>query len=304
MKAPPFVTHLKVRDYHLSATLNSGQAFRWQAEGPSWTGVVAGRWVRLTQRTETAIAAETWVDPGNWDWLRHYLQVDVDLKSIVATFPDDPPLRQAIEACWGLRLLRQDPWECLASFLMSSTKQIPQIRQIVAELSQQFGPPIESPRESRSWHDFPSATALAAVEESRLRTCRMGFRARYLRETAIEVASGRVCLHGVGTQDRVAARATLRELPGVGPKIADCVLLFAYGFGEAFPVDVWILKALRSLYFSGRAVSPADLDEFSAGHFGPHGGYAQQYLFHWMRLRAGRLKAADPANPFVTNHGN
>jgi N-glycosylase/DNA lyase len=304
MRASPFVTRLKVRDYDLAATLDSGQAFRWRPDDHGWSGVVAGRWVRLTQADGDEIVAEAWTEPGNWDWLTQYLQVAVDLRAVVATFPDDPPLREAVEACWGLRLLRQEPWECLASFLMSSTKQIPQIRQIVAGLSHRFGTPVEGPHAEVPWTTFPSAANLASVGEAQLRSCRMGFRARYLRETAGRVADGQVRLETLGTLDRTAARAILMELPGVGPKIADCVLLFAYGFAEAFPVDVWILKALRGLYFAGREVSPAALGEFAIGHFGPHGGYAQQYLFHWMRLRAGRLQRPNRVGETVTNYGN
>ena len=108
---------LPATDYDLSATLDSGQAFRWAPAGSGWEGVVAGRWVRL-EREPGGIGAATLVDPGDWGWLHHYLAVDEEWEVVAATFPPDPQLREAVAACRGLRLLRQDPWECLASFIL------------------------------------------------------------------------------------------------------------------------------------------------------------------------------------------
>jgi hypothetical protein len=135
---------LRVRDYDLAATLDSGQAFRWQPCGDSWLGVIGRHWVRLTPLRD-GIRAETAGPVADWQWLRDYLQTDVDLDAVLKTFPDDAPMRDAVAACRGLRVLRQDPWECLASFILSSTKQIVQIRQIVALLCERFGEPIARP---------------------------------------------------------------------------------------------------------------------------------------------------------------
>jgi len=133
-------------------------------------------------------------------------------------------------------------------------------------------------------YSFPGFARLAEVSESDLRGCKLGFRAPYLRGTAQKLAAGEVDLgrlHGLSLDE---ARAELLQLPGVGVKIADCVLLFAYGFAEAFPVDVWILRALRRHYFPRLSVSPARLRRFIRAHFGPRAGYAQQYLFHYIRV--------------------
>lgn len=219
----------------------------------------------------------------DWDWLTDYLQLALDLEAIVKTFPDDPPMRAAVTACLGLRLLRQDPWECLASFILSSTKQIVQIRQIVALLCERYGEPLISATGHAPGFTFPCAQRLARLTEADLRACKMGFRAPYLLETARAIAEGRPGLAELSRMDVMTAREELMKLPGVGRKIADCVLLFAYGFQSAFPVDVWIVKALQSLYFPRRRVSLKRLLEFAASHFGPHAGLAQQYLFHYMR---------------------
>ena len=136
-------TFLRVRDYDLAATLDSGQAFRWQKQKDSWVGVIGKHQVRLTQ-TPGGIRASTATPVENWDWLRQFLQTDVDLAAVLKTFPDDEPMRAAVVACPGLRLLRQNPWECLASFILSSTKQIIQIRQIIALLCERFGEPVSS----------------------------------------------------------------------------------------------------------------------------------------------------------------
>jgi N-glycosylase/DNA lyase len=276
-----------VENYDLAATLASGQAFRWRCREGGWTGVVGGRWVRL-RPAAGRIAAETAAPVADWQWLRHYLQLDVNLPEVLAVFPrDDPALQAAVRACAGLRLLRQEPWECLASFICSSTKQIVQIQQIIALLCRRFGQPLPVPAGEEPAHSFPGYAQLAEVSESDLRGCKLGFRAPYLRGTAQKLAGGEVDLGRLFQLSLEEARGELLKLPGVGMKIADCVLLFAYGFAEAFPVDVWIRKALRRHYFPRRRVSPARLRRFIGAHFGPHAGYAQQYLFHYMRVREG-----------------
>jgi N-glycosylase/DNA lyase len=270
-------------DYDLSATLTSGQAFRWAERQGWWEGISDGRWVRLCQ-VEGRITAETAVAVGDWNWLSKYLQLDLDLPSVLRTFPPDEPMRAATEACHGLRLLRQDPWECLASFILSSTKQIVQIQQIVALLCERFGSPVTVPLGHSPAYAFPTAERVAACGEGDLRKCKMGFRAPNLLRTARMVAVHDVSLPALQTSTLEHARAELLKLPGVGEKIANCVLLFAYGFQQAFPVDVWVRKALRELYFPKRRVSPKRLERFAETHFGMNAGYAQQYLFHYMRI--------------------
>ncbi len=242
-----------------------------------------GRAVRLTSDA-AGIHAQTAVPVTGWGWLRDFLQLNVDLAEIIGTFPDDDPMRAAVSACRGLRLLRQDPWECLASFILSSTKQIVQIQQIVRLLCERFGDRIPG-FGSEDDFTFPSAERIASLSEADLRACKMGFRAPYLLGSARMIVSGEVDLEALRAIDVSSARAQLMRLPGVGRKIADCVLLFAYGFPTAFPVDVWVLRALRQLYFPKRRPKTKRLLRFSETHFGPHAGYAQQYLFHYVRTK-------------------
>jgi N-glycosylase/DNA lyase len=315
-------TLFRVRNYDLAATLDSGQAFRWQPCDNSWTGVIGQRWVRLTSLRD-GIRAQTAGPVADWRWLRDYLQTEVDLDAVLKTFPDDAPMRDAVAACRGLRVLRQDPWECLASFILSSTKQIVQIRQIVALLCERFGEPIVRPAATPSInlvaadvsplhlipsniradsrrllrfggsglnknhlsYSFPTAERLAAASEAELRSCKMGFRAPHLLAAARQIAGGQFNLERLRHLPQAEAREELMKLRGVGAKIADCVLLFAYGFDGAFPVDVWVERALRELYFPRRRVSAKRLQHFAATHFRSHAGYAQQYLFHYMRTK-------------------
>jgi N-glycosylase/DNA lyase len=277
-------TAFPVKNYDLALTLASGQAFRWRRSGGVWEGVIGSRWVRLWQDADR-ILAETSSQEEDWQWLRHFLQTEVDLEPILAAFPDDPPMREAVAACRGLRLLRQEPWECLASFICSSSKQIVQIEQIVGLLCRRFGPALAAPPGKNGDGAFPAVERLAAATEAELRECKLGFRAPYLSGTARKLAAGEVDLTRLGHLPLEEARAALLTLPGVGIKIADCVLLFAYGFQEAFPVDVWITKALQQLYFPKRHANLPRLRHFSRSHFGPYSGYAQQYLFHYMRTR-------------------
>lgn len=278
------MTEFPVENYDLAATLTSGQAFRWRRRDNAWEGVVAARWVRLRQ-AQGCILAETTAPIDDWDWLRHYLQLEIDFAQICATFPSDEPMQCSLRACAGLRLLRQDPWECLASFICSSTKQIVQIQQIIALLCQRFGEPLTVPPGHETIHSFPDFTRLAEASEAELRECKLGFRAPYLLGAAKKLQDREIDLTALHKLPLDEAREQLLQLPGVGVKIADCVLLFAYGFQQAFPVDVWIMKALRQLYFPRGRVKLPRLRHFSRTHFGPHSGYAQQYLFHYMRTK-------------------
>jgi N-glycosylase/DNA lyase len=278
---------IPVRDYDLAATLTSGQAFRWRKCDGWWEGVVSAHWMRVKQSDETLVAQAAG-PVTDWHWLTHYLQTDVNLGAVLQTFPQDVAMRASVAACRGLRLLRQDPWECLASFILSSTKQIIQIQQIVRSLCECFGTPVAVPPGHAPEYAFPTAEQIANASEAGLRACKMGFRAPNLLATAKRVAAGEIDL-GALASDCETARTALVQLPGVGEKIANCVLLFAYGFQEAFPVDVWVRKALLQLYFPRRRPSPQRLMNFTRTYFGSNSGYAQQYLFHYMRTRVPRV---------------
>ena len=287
MAAAATVT-FEVPDYDLAATLTSGQSFRWrEVDGHenTWENVLTGRWVRLQSNGQT-ITARVARPIGDWQWLRDYLQLDLELQTIYDGFPaDDPHLAAARGTCHGLRLLKQDPWETLAGFICSSNKQIVQIEQIIGEVCDRFGEPVRD-----NWKSFPTADRIATCTEADLRACRMGYRAKYLLGSAQMITRGELNLESLRAMPYDEARTEIQRLPGIGPKVADCILLFAYGFPEAFPVDTWIIKALHQLYFPRRAPKPKRLQAFIKKHFAPHHGYAQQYLFHHVRTQGGLLE--------------
>jgi len=269
---------LASRGFDLAATLSSGQAFSWRrgaagqwrgwiGDRPCVAGLDGGRLHVLGGGlTESEVA--------------RYFGLNVSMDKIFASFPaDDPWLARARLFAPGLRILRQEPWETLCNFICSSLKQIVQIAQINHDLRVAFGPKLR-PGE----HVFPSAAQLARVSEAELRACKLGFRARHLFVAARQIAAAEISLEHVATLPTAEARKELMRIRGVGEKVANCVLLFAYGRLEAFPIDVWVERVLRQLYFKNRRkISPGAMRLFSEHHFGPHGGYAQQFLFHWIR---------------------
>ena len=206
------------RDYDLAATLASGQAFRWRNVEGAWEGFIGPRWLRLQQTTEGIFAetAETTTN-SDWHWLAYYLQTDVNLDIVARTFPDDEPMRRAVATCRGLRLLRQEPWECLASFILSSTKQIVQIQQIVALLCARFGEPLAVPAGHEPAFAFPTVERLALCSETELRDCKMGFRAPNLLCTARMIVASEVNLSHLHALALADARTELMKFPGVGP---------------------------------------------------------------------------------------
>jgi N-glycosylase/DNA lyase len=266
-------SRINVSDFDLAGTLECGQAFRWQRGPDGWfTGIVRGR--RLRVRHDGG-ALEGDVDP-------HYFALEVSLPKIVATFPDDGALHEALKRHWGLRVLRQEPWETLASFIASSTKQIVQIRQIVAHLARRFGKDDA----------FPSVDVVARATHRQLLDCKLGFRAKYLLAAAQAIDRGVVRLDKLSAMDYNRALEELMKLEGVGEKIAACTLLFSCGHNEAFPIDVWVERALRRLYFNGEKVPVKKLRQFARSHFGPFAGWAQQYLFFNERAQSGSRAGA------------
>lgn len=290
-KSLPYSTLIPVSGYDLEATLDCGQAFRWDrlqnSRANAWSGVIGNRQV-VARKTESGLQIHTASNPGSWDWAVDYFSINSPMPAILESFPGDAAMRAALDFCPGLRVLSQDPWETLATFILSSNKQIVQIRQMVALLSQSLGQLIEGPGNLRA---FPGPEVLAASSEAGLRQLKLGYRAPYLLATSRLVAEGKLDLNHVKAADLESARRMLMTCPGVGHKIADCALLFGFGFSRAFPVDVWVDRILREIYFSGRHTPPSRLQSFIQNYFGPHGGIAQQYLFHWVRIGRPNLAA-------------
>ena len=264
-------------NYDLEATLTSGQTFRWKKINNHWENIISNKYVKLKKYKSSLIAEVT---PFIKDslWLEDYLQINIDLNKIYRNFPkNDSYLDEAVNLFSGLRILKQDPWETIASFICSSNKQIIQIERIIEKICNNFGELSKN-----NLMSFPSAYKISLCSEDDLMECGMGYRAKYLLKTAQMVSSNKINLNELRTLNYNLARTKLLTLPGVGPKVADCILLFSYGFQESFPVDTWINKAISQLYFKGNP-NKKTINNFIKRHFKPNYGYAQQYLFHYMR---------------------
>lgn len=285
---------LRVEDFDLAATLDSGQVFHWSAHEcggmAGFLGSVGEIPVFLAQEGDTIVAPTT----RELEAARPYFGLDHDLAAIKATFPpDDPHLAAAVAFSPGLRICLQPKWECLATFMTSSLKQVPQIRRISLRLRERFGKRLRS-GDGTEVFAYPGPDALAGAGEEALRACGLGYRAKGLCLAAERIARAEVSLEALAALDDAAALAALCSFHGVGEKIARCTLLFAYGRSGAFPVDVWIGRVLREWYFKRRRRPPGDreLKRFVERHFGEYAGYAQQYLFHFARKNAKRGRSA------------
>jgi N-glycosylase/DNA lyase len=290
-EAPQISHSLLSHGLDLDATLTSGQSFSWRRSPDGrWRGWIDRRPCLVWNQGEALRA----VGPGlTREAVAYYFGLDQPVHEIFATFPQDPWLDRARAFAPGLRVLRQEPWETLCNFICSALKQIVQIEQINQELRRAFGEAIEP-----DLYAFPTPAQLSLATEARLRECRLGFRARHLYVAARQVASSEVSLERVASAPLDEAREQLMRLQGVGAKVANCVLLFAYGHMEAFPIDVWVERVLRRLYFKDRKSVPLEkMRDFADSHFGPYRGYAQQFLFHWIRTDPRALPPEKIAKP-------
>ena len=292
-------------DFNLSITLNSGQVFHWEKSGDGFVGAIGTEAVYVEQRGNFLMIASDKLDrkyrSSFQDVVRHYFALDHPLAEICASFPPDPEMSAARNFCRGLRIIRQPNWECLGTFICSSMKQVAHIRQISRKLRERFG---EARRiANQVIYTFPAVERIAASSEKELRDCALGYRAKNLLATARWIASGEIDLEYLARLPDPELRARLCQLPGVGAKVANCVMLFAYERLRAFPIDVWIERVLREKYFPrARKLNAARLRAFTEKYFGNHGGYAQQYLFHHARMKT-KIKRKRKSGRFVTVSG-
>lgn len=251
--------------FHLNHTLDSGQVFRWHKNGSVWEGIVNCDFIRVSQDKLLHFNCDE-------NFLYHYFRLDDDLDKILSSIDKDKTIHAAITALYGLRLIRQDPWECLISFICSSFNNVPRIKLIVENLCREFG------RKFEHGYAFPTPESLAKASLKQLRRCGLGYRDKYVVETAQIVTSG-LSLEKLRRLPYDVAKEILQELPGVGQKVADCVLLFSLDHLEAFPCDINIQKCMHQFYHPG-----TDVTTFGQQYFGEYAGYANHYLFHYQRL--------------------
>jgi N-glycosylase/DNA lyase len=280
--------------FNLDVTLCCGQVFRWDRKGDWWYGVAGDKAFKVRQ-------AKAELEFANADekFIENYFALDDDLKKIGTTIGRDKHIKKALREFWGLRIIRQDPWECLISYICATYKNIPAIRHMLLSLSRRFGE--KTGLDGMGFFTFPTPERLAAASAKDLLACGLGYRAKYVRDTSKRIFETSFELESLRQLPYLQAKKQLCRFAGVGPKVADCVLLFSLGKTEAFPVDRWVERVILNHYVEklpselaqklqlreGLSNSEyAKLNVFGREYFGKYAGYAQEYLYHYERMQS------------------
>lgn len=257
---------LIVKDFNLDHTLSCGQVFRWHRHEGWWYGFIGRKPVKIKQES-TELVYDGKVTAKA---IKDYFNLELDYVSMIRTFPNNRILILALKKYWGLRIVKQDPFECLISYILSSQNNIKRINKMVNELSYRFGKKMQF--EGRTVHAFPTLKELTGCCRTNLYPCRLGFRDRFLLDAIQKLCSREIKLDKISKMPYSKAIVELMKVKGIGKKVANCILLFSYNKYEAFPVDVWIERVIRK-YFPGK----------DASYFGKYAGYAQEFLYCFIR---------------------
>lgn len=265
-------------DFSLKHTFDCGQCFRFNEYENGYAGIAFKKRVFLYEAGGRIIIEnltrrefdETW--SGFFDFSRDYGEIKRLLSS-------DKTMEKAIEYGYGIRILRQEFFECLISFIISQQNNIPRIKKAVEGFARLFGE--EKTYNGEKYYTFPDAADIKDITERELEPLKLGYRSSYIVEAVKKAASGELCFEELNFLSYEAAKRKLLSVKGIGNKVADCILLFSLGKFEAFPVDTWIKKAMQSLY----GVAEKDISDYKAVNYGEYSGFAQQYIFYYMRDR-------------------
>jgi len=279
--------------FDLDFSLCCGQVFRWKKIGKWWYGVVGENVFKIQQ-----FNSELKFDNVTEDFVRCYFDLNDDLQQISHCIARDDYIKEALRRFEGLRIVRQLPWECLISFICATYKSIAAIELMLSKLAAKFGE--KKTFDELDFYTFPTAQKLAFASENGLRECGLGYRAKYVQATAKKIFEEKIDLESLKTMPYLEARKKLVEFPGVGLKVADCVLLFSLEKMDAFPVDVWVKRIILKHYanqFPEALVKKLlahdsltngeyeKLNSFGRSYFGKYAGYAQEYMFHYERTK-------------------
>lgn len=258
-----------INQFSLPKTLDCGQAFRWkEKENGIWCGVAKDKYLELEIMNDTLILYNTTLLDYKHFW-ENYFDLKTDYMQIVNEISPNPILKEAAEIGNGIRILRQDSWEALCSFIFSQNNNIERIKGIIERLCENFGENL-----GNGFYSFPTAQKIASLTVEDLEVLRSGFRAKYAIDAAKKVVSGEINLEKIAKLPIDEARSELVKIYGVGEKVADCTLLFGMYRVDAFPRDVWIKRAMEKLF-------PNGLPEAAI----KHAGIVQQYLFYYARYK-------------------
>lgn len=276
----PYLSELPAQRINLDHTINSGQVFLWRMHGSFWYGIDGQNVLKCD---------DTGVVRSHRACRTDFFRTGSEMAGILRSISRDRTVRKAVGRYSGLRLLRQDPFQCLVTFIASSNASIQKIRSSLEGLCCAFGK--RTSFDGREFFLFPEPDRLAGATVEEIRACGLGYRSRYVRDASRMVSEGMTDFGRVRKMGYFEAKEELRRVPGVGNKVADCILLFSLDHDEAFPLDRWVIKTLQRYYpdrFEIRTGTVTDrqydaIHSEAADYFGPHAGYAQQFLFKMER---------------------
>lgn len=271
-----------LKDFEPKHTFECGQCFRWNLEDDgSYTGVAYGRILNVSKDGDTIIFDNTDEEDFNNVWAgyfdlgNNYSKIKHDLAS------KDKVIRDAINFGHGIRILQQEPWEILISFIISANNAIPRIKKSVERLSKNFGQYLGRYK-GKDFYNFPDAEAISKLSEEQIESSSVGFRSKYILKAAEKVIDENISLERLRELNSEDCYNAMIEFSGVGPKVANCILVFAMGKVEACPVDIWIKRVMEYFYFH-KDTPNKKIEQFAKERFGQYTGYAQQYLFYYAR---------------------
>ncbi len=265
--------------FNLQLSLECGQFFQWYPNEKGYI-IQTGQKIFYLQQKNHTLQLKAIAGSVDEEFLCHFLRLDDDLSEIFNDWKQDPFVTSLFNRYQGLRLFRQDPWECLVSFVCSSASNIPRITSNLQTLSQNFGTEIR--KDGQIYHILPTLDQLRRAPLEELYASGIGFRARYLYQIT-RILSEDKPVEALCNLSYDHSRFYLTQLPGIGDKIAECILLFSLGHLEAFPADTWIKKVLNRFYRSSPGTSSEKISAWAKERFGRNAGYAQQYLYHYAR---------------------
>ena len=277
---------IKVNFFNLKYTLECGQCFRWkevEEEENTYIGVIKDRVIKIKQEGDKLFVRSNNMEnleqvvTEYFDLNKDYQKIEQEISSI------DNHVKEAVKRSSGLRLLNQDFFETLISYIISANNNIPRISKSVNEISRRYGKKIIF--ENEEYYLFPTAQELENVSIDEYRKCGVGFRDSYIYSTVKDILEGKFDIYSINDKKTATLRKELLNLKGVGPKVADCILLFACGRGEVFPIDVWVERVMSVLYFkeTNGKMKKRDILEYAYNNFKDYAGIVQQYLFYNMR---------------------
>ena len=295
-----------VKNFELPHIFDCGQCFRWERqENGNYIGVAYGRVIEVEKQGEDVIFYNSSLEDFNGIW-EQYFDLKRDYSGIKEELSEDPLLNKAVEYGYGIRLLQQDPFEITLSFIISARNSIPVIMKTIKRISEAYGKPLEY--KGKTYYAFPTPEELKGLGTEAFEACGASFRSKYLSDTVAKVnrvideikarenSEGQFIedpielqellaydLNAIKELDADACHTALQNFSGIGPKVADCIMLFSMGKYSAFPVDVWVRRVISELYFESKEQKPKEIQKFAEKQYGSLAGLAQQYLFYWRR---------------------